>query len=111
MPGFGTCQQPGTSVIPALGRLRLIILLLASILEGLPQRPRIDWAPKMADKIGRFELVSQLAQSSTATIYKALDTENQQTVALKVVQLSAVKDGAALLKSILEEAEQAKPLS
>ena len=65
----------------------------------------------MADKIGRFELVSQLAQSPTATIYKALDTENQQTVALKVVQLSAVKDGAALLKSILEEADQAKPLS
>jgi eukaryotic-like serine/threonine-protein kinase len=65
----------------------------------------------MADKIGRFELVSQLAQSPTATIYKALDTENQQTVALKVVQLSAVKDGAALLKSVLEEADQAKPLS
>ena len=65
----------------------------------------------MPDKIGRFELVSQLAQSPTATIYKALDTENQQTVALKVVQLSAVKDGAALLKSVLEEADQAKPLS
>ena len=65
----------------------------------------------MPDKIGRFELVSQLAQSPTATIYKALDSENQQTVALKVVQLSAVKDGAALLKSILEEADQAKPLS
>jgi serine/threonine protein kinase len=66
---------------------------------------------QMPDKIGRFELVSQLAQSPTATIYKALDTENQQTVALKVVQLSTVKDGAALLKSILEEADQAKPLS
>lgn len=66
---------------------------------------------QMPDKIGRFELVSQLAQSPTATIYKALDTENQQTVALKVVQLSAVKDGAGLLKSILEEADQAKPLS
>lgn len=65
----------------------------------------------MPDKIGRFELVSQLSQSPTVTIYKALDTENQQTVALKVIQLSAVKDGAALLKSILEEADQAKPLS
>jgi len=65
----------------------------------------------MPDKIGRFELVSTLAQSPVATIYKALDTENQQTVALKVVKLSAVKDGAALLKSVLEEADQAKPLS
>jgi serine/threonine protein kinase len=65
----------------------------------------------MPDKIGRFELVSTLAQSPVATIYKALDTENQQTVALKVVKLSTVKDGAALLKSVLEEADQAKPLS
>jgi serine/threonine protein kinase len=65
----------------------------------------------MPDKIGRFELVSQLSQSPTATIYKALDTENQQTVALKVMHLSAVKDGAALLKTVLDEAEQAKPLS
>ena len=65
----------------------------------------------MPDKIGRFELVSQLAQSSVATVYKALDTENQQTVALKAVQLSAVRDGAALLKTVLEEADQAKPLN
>ncbi len=65
----------------------------------------------MPDKIGRFELVSQLAQSPLATIYKALDTESQQTVALKVVRLSQVKDGAGLLKSVLEEADQAKPLS
>ena len=65
----------------------------------------------MPDKIGRFELVSQLAQSPVATVYKALDTENQQTVALKAVQLSATKDGAALLKTVLEEADQAKPLS
>ena len=65
----------------------------------------------MPDKIGRFELVSQLAQSPVATIYKALDTENQQTVALKVVRLSAVKNGTALLKSVLEESEQAKPLN
>jgi len=65
----------------------------------------------MPDKIGRFELVSQLAQAPTATIYKALDTENQQTVALKVVKLSAMKDGAALLAQVLEESDHAKPLS
>jgi len=65
----------------------------------------------MPDKIGRFELVTQLAQSPVATVYKALDTENQQTVALKIVRLSAVKDGAALLKAVLAESDQAKPLS
>jgi len=65
----------------------------------------------MADKIGRFELVGQLAQSPVATVYKALDIANQQTVALKVVRLTSVKDGAALLQSVLEEADQAKPLS
>jgi len=65
----------------------------------------------MPDKIGRFELVSQLAQSPIAAVYKALDTETQQTVALKVVRLSAVKDGAALLKRVLEESDQAKPLN
>jgi serine/threonine protein kinase len=91
--------------------LRLIILFVALFPRILPEQMRFFRAHTMADKIGRFELVSQLTQSPTATIYKALDTENQQTVALKVVQLSAVKDGAALLKSILEEADQAKPLS
>lgn len=65
----------------------------------------------MSEKIGRFELISQIAQSSFATIHKALDTETQQTVALKVVHFDQVKDRAALLKQIFEEAEQAKPLS
>src|SRR5438876_6892843 len=65
----------------------------------------------MSEKIDRFEIVSQLAQSPLATVYKALDSESQQTVALKVVRLDQVKDRAALLKKIFEEAEQAKPLS
>src|SRR5436305_2171620 len=65
----------------------------------------------MSDKIGRFEIISQLAQSPLATVHKALDTESQQTVALKVIRLDLVKDRAALLKKIFEEAEQAKPLS
>jgi len=65
----------------------------------------------MADKIGRFEIISQLAQSSFSTVYKALDTESQQTVALKVVQLDRLKDRDALTKRVFEEADQAKPLS
>ena len=65
----------------------------------------------MSEKIDRFEIVSQFAQSPSATVYKALDCESQQTVALKVVRLDQVKDRVALLKKIFEEAEQAKPLS
>jgi len=65
----------------------------------------------MSEKIGRFELISQIAQSPFATVHKALDTETQQTVALKVVRLDQVKDRAALLKQIFAEAEQARPLS
>jgi serine/threonine protein kinase len=63
----------------------------------------------MADKIGRFEIISQLAQSSFSTVYKALDTESQQTVALKVVQFDRLKDRDALTKRVFEEADQAKP--
>src|SRR6266567_2488632 len=74
-------------------------------------QPSTALRKKMSDKIGRFEIISQLAQSPVAIIYKALDSESQQTVALKVVRLDQVKDRAALLKQIFEEAEQAKPLS
>src|SRR5579864_7109415 len=65
----------------------------------------------MAETIGRFEIASQLSQSSFATVYKALDTESQQTVALKVVDLGRVKDRAGFMKQVFEEAEQAKALS
>ena len=65
----------------------------------------------MSEKIGRFEIVSQLAKSSFATVYKALDTENQQTVALKAVRLDQVQDRAALTKRVCDEADSAKSLS
>src|SRR5437899_300695 len=65
----------------------------------------------MSDKIGHFEIVSQLAQSSTAIVYKALDTQNQQTVALKVIRLEGMKHRAALVQRVMEESDQAKPLS
>jgi len=65
----------------------------------------------MSEKIGHFEIVSQLAQSAFATVYKAVDTDSQQNVALKVVRLDAVKDRAALLKTVFDEAERAKPLN
>jgi serine/threonine protein kinase len=66
---------------------------------------------KMSNKIGRFEIVSQLAQSPLATVYKALDTETQRTVALKVIDLYKAEDRAALVKGVFEESDQAKPLN
>src|SRR5579864_1037584 len=65
----------------------------------------------MSQKIGRFDIASQLAQSPFSTVYKAVDPESQQTVALKVVRLDQVKDRAALMKAVFAEAEQAKSLS
>jgi Protein kinase domain/PEGA domain len=65
----------------------------------------------MSEKIGRFEIISQLTESPFATVYKALDPENQQTVALKVVRLDQVKDREAWVKSVCDEVDLAKPLS
>ena len=65
----------------------------------------------MSEKIGRFEIVSQLAQSPFATVYKTMDVEAQQIVALKVIHLDKVSDRASLAKTVFEEAEQAKSLS
>lgn len=74
------------------------------------QEPRVAEST-MAEKIGRFEIVSQLAQSPFATVYKTMDVEAQQIVALKVIHLDKVSDRAALLKTVFDEAEQAKSLS
>lgn len=65
----------------------------------------------MANKIGRFEIVSKVAQSAFATVYKALDTENQQTIALKVVPLKNVLERDSLIKTVFEEADRSKPLN
>src|SRR4030088_2521553 len=66
----------------------------------------------MPTKIGSFEILSELAKSSTSTVYKATDPQSGQTIALKAIQLSAFGDKApALEKSLLEEAERSKVLS
>jgi serine/threonine protein kinase len=65
----------------------------------------------MSNLIGRFETLAELAESSFSTVYKALDSESQQTVALKVVRLDRVKDRAGLIRQVFAEADQAKPLN
>src|SRR5207253_1063783 len=66
----------------------------------------------MPTKIGRFEVLSELAKSSTSTVYKANDPQSGQTIALKAIQLSAFGEKARdLEKSLLEETEGSKVLS
>jgi eukaryotic-like serine/threonine-protein kinase len=65
----------------------------------------------MPKKIGRFEIVSQVTQSSFATVYKALDPETKQTLALKVASLNNLPDRDDLVKAVFEEADRSKPLN
>jgi eukaryotic-like serine/threonine-protein kinase len=66
----------------------------------------------MSTKIGHFEILSELAKSATGAVYKANDPQSSQTVALKVVQLSAFGESAGELENcLLAEAETTKALS
>jgi serine/threonine-protein kinase len=66
----------------------------------------------MSTKIGHFEIVSELAKSPTAVVYKANDLQSGQTVALKAIQLEAFGDAAGELEqALLAESERTKVLS
>ncbi len=66
----------------------------------------------MSNKIGRFEILSEIAHSDTISVYKATDPESGQTVALKTVKLEALGEQApALAKNLLEEAAASKVLN
>jgi eukaryotic-like serine/threonine-protein kinase len=66
----------------------------------------------MSNKIGRFEILSEIAHSEITSVYKATDPENGQTVALKTVKLDPLGDQAAtLVKNLLEEGQASKVLN
>jgi Serine/threonine protein kinase len=66
----------------------------------------------MPTKIGQFEIISEIAKSSTGTVYKASDPESGQTIALKVIELSAFgEQAAAVEQDLLEEVESVRVLS
>ena len=66
----------------------------------------------MPTKIGQYEILSELSNSPTGTVYKANDPESGQTIALKAIQLSAFGESAAALEqALLAEAEGTKVLS
>lgn len=66
----------------------------------------------MSNKIGRFEILSELAKSELSAVYKATDGDSGQTVALKAVGLEAFGDqAAAMVESVQEEAAASKVLA
>jgi len=66
----------------------------------------------MSNKIGRFEILSEIAHSDIISVYKATDPESGQTVALKTVKLEALGEQApVLVKNLLEEAAASKILN
>ena len=66
----------------------------------------------MSNKIGRFEILSELAKSEQSSVYKATDTEGDKTVALKAIALEAFGDQtAAVVESVQEEAAASKVLA
>ena len=66
----------------------------------------------MANKIGRFEIISEIAHSDSISVYKANDPTSSQTVALKVIKLAPLGEMAStLVKNLLEEAAASKVLN
>ena len=67
----------------------------------------------MSTKIGRFEVLSEIAKSERCCVYKASDPSNGQTVALKTLRLADMPEeqAKALVERILAEAESTKSLN
>jgi hypothetical protein len=66
----------------------------------------------MANKIGRFEILSEIVHSDFSAVYKATDPDTGQTIALKTIQMQMLGDQASVLvDQILQEAESTKPLN
>src|SRR5438067_2466262 len=66
----------------------------------------------MSNKIGRFEILSEIATSPNGSVYKATDGESNQTVALKTLKLDVLGVQAeAVVQSVLEESELSKALN
>ncbi|MFY9561028.1 MAG: serine/threonine-protein kinase, partial [Terriglobales bacterium] len=66
----------------------------------------------MAMMFGRFETQSELSKSDTALIYKATDTETNQTVALKTQNLEPLGERAsAFVDTLIAEGENTRDLA
>ena len=66
----------------------------------------------MAMMFGRFEILGELSKSELGAIYKATDTETNQTVALKTLRLDTLGEGtASFVETLLAEGERTRELA
>jgi serine/threonine-protein kinase len=66
----------------------------------------------LASKIGRFEILSEVAHSEQSSVYRATDTATNRPVALKAFNLDlAGDDRPNLVKRLIQEAESTRNLS
>jgi len=66
----------------------------------------------MATMFGRFEIQSELSRSETALVYKATDTETNQSVALKTQSLEPLGERAsAFVDTLIAEGESTRDLA
>jgi serine/threonine protein kinase len=66
----------------------------------------------MATMFGRFEIQSELSRSETALVYKATDTETNQTVALKTQSLEQLGERAQeFVDTLIAESEGTRDLA
>jgi hypothetical protein len=73
---------------------------------------RLSEGQEMSNKIGRFEILSELAKSELSAVYKASDTDGEKVVALKAIGLEAFgEQAAAMMESVQEEAAAANVLA
>ncbi len=66
----------------------------------------------MSNKIGRFEILSEISHSHVGFVYKATDTTSNETIVLKTIRLELLGDQSAeVINRILQETEKSKVLN
>jgi serine/threonine protein kinase len=66
----------------------------------------------MSNKLGRFEILGEIARSEIGSVLKALDPASGQTIALKTIRLQMLAEqSSSVVQQILQEAAGAKALA
>src|SRR5262249_17308202 len=66
----------------------------------------------MSNKIGRFEILSEISRSPIGLVYKATDPDNGQTVALKTLRLDAIGEHVGeMVQRLVQESQGTGTLS
>jgi serine/threonine protein kinase len=66
----------------------------------------------MSNKIGRFEILSEISHSQAGVVYKGTDPTGNETIVLKTMKLELLGDQSTeVIKRILQETEKSKVLN